>query len=133
MLKGFDSDRPNATKSAKLGSYMLILNKGYLVLKLYAGWGEVELKSKRDQYNDGYFHSVTIYKNSQLIELKIDDELHDTNTLPHHSQILIEKGHGFLYFGGLPNMSDENVNKITNMDFIEPLTGAIKDVIYDQE
>jgi hypothetical protein len=94
-----------------------------------AGHGGVVL-SPLKKFNDGKFHSLSVTKLGRRLELRVDDELLDTATLPKGGTVVRAPGpSGGLYFGGLPS-------NFSNTDLAAsyvPLSGTIKDVIFNDQ
>ncbi|KDR22194.1 Laminin subunit alpha-1, partial [Zootermopsis nevadensis] len=109
--------------------YSVSLVDGTLNVQLNAGRGGVTLSPKK-HFNDGKFHSLSVTKTGRRLELRIDDELQDTVTLPKGATVVRAPGpSGGLYFGGVPSNFTSTALKASPV----PLIGTIKDVIFNDQ
>jgi laminin alpha 1/2 len=109
--------------------YSVSLVDGRLNVQVDAGRGEVIL-SPQKQFNDGKFHSLSVTKLGRRLELRVDDELEDSATLPKGATVVHAPGpSGGLYFGGVPS-NFSNIGMVTSS---VPLIGTVKDVIFNDQ
>lgn len=86
--------------------------------------------SPQKHFNDGKFHSLSVTKTGRRLELRIDDELQDTVTLPRGATVVRAPGpSGGLYFGGVPSNFTSTGLAASSI----PLFGTIKDVIFNDQ
>lgn len=111
------------------GNYSVWLKDGRVNVYMDGGHGMVRLSSNTT-VNDGEFHSVTVVRNNRKVQLRIDDQLEKTDSLPPATtSIDLPNEHGGLFLGGIPSKS-------IAFDSIPPfekvgLIGAIKDVVFN--
>lgn len=99
-------------------------------VRLNAGRGEVRLASISSEYADDRFHTVSVVKSGKRLELRVDDNLDSTTTLPDGAVTLKAPGDvGGLYFGGLPQGFNSTGRTFSKIPFI----GTIKDVIFNDK
>lgn len=80
--------------------------------------------------NDGRLHTVSVVKTGRRIELRVDDVLQSTATLPEGATVVrAPGGAGGLYWGGVPAAVNVSDMLATTMPFI----GTIKDAIFNDE
>jgi laminin alpha 1/2 len=109
--------------------YSVSLVDGRLNVQVDAGRGEVVL-SPQKQFSDGKFHSLSVTKLGRRLELRVDDELEDSATLPKGATVVHAPGpSGGLYFGGVPS-NFSNIGMVTSS---VPLIGTVKDVIFNDQ
>jgi laminin alpha 1/2 len=109
--------------------YSVSLADGRLNVQVDAGRGGVVLSPQKN-FNDGKFHSLSVTKLGRRLELRVDDELQDTATLPKGGTVVHAPGSsGGLYLGGLPR----NFNNTGLAASSVPLIGTIKDVIFNDQ
>lgn len=97
-----------------------------------AGRGTVVLQSAPGSapLNDGLLHSVAVTKMGRRLELRVDDALQSTASLPEGPAAVRAPGdQGGLYFGGVPATLNVSDMVATSM----PLIGTIKDAIFNDE
>lgn len=111
------------------GNYSVWLKDGRVNVYMDGGHGMVRLSSN-SSVNDGEFHSVTVVRNYRKVQLRIDDQLEKTDSLPPSTlNINLPGEHGGLFLGGIPTKS-------LAFDSIPPfekiaLIGSIKDVVFN--
>jgi laminin alpha 1/2 len=102
---------------------------GRINVQVDAGRGGIVLSSQR-KFNDGKFHSLSVTKIGRRLELRVDDELQDTATLPRGATVVHAPGpSGGLYFGGVPSNFTNTGLAASSV----PLIGTIKDVIFNDQ
>lgn len=110
--------------------FSVSLLRGQIDVRLNAGKGEVRLASISSEYSDSRFHTVSVVKNGRRLELRVDDSLDSTTTLPEGAVTLKAPGElGGLYFGGLPPGFNSTGRTFSNIPFI----GTIKDIIFNEK
>ncbi|XP_066906769.1 laminin subunit alpha-1 [Halyomorpha halys] len=114
----------------RLSYFSVSLLRGQIDVRLNAGKGEVRLASISSEYSDSRFHTVSVVKNGRRLELRVDDSLDSTTTLPEGAVTLKAPGElGGLYFGGLPQGFNSTGRTFSNIPFI----GTIKDIIFNEK
>jgi len=109
--------------------YSVSLVDGRLNVQVDAGRGEVVL-SPQKHFNDGKFHSLSVTKTGRRLELRVDDELQDTGTLPKGATVVHAPGPSDgLYFGGVPSNFTNTGLAASSV----PLIGTIKDIIFNDQ
>ena len=109
--------------------YSCALWNGRLEVRVDAGRGTSTLQST-DPLNDGQLHSIFVTKTGRRLELRVDDALQSTATLPEGATAVRAPGDmGGLYFGGVPS----NLNVSDMLATTMPLTGTIKDAVFNDE
>lgn len=103
--------------------YSVALVDGRVEVRLEAGRGAVTLVSQA-LVNDGRFHAVSVTKTGRKLELRVDDELQATSTLPEGATVVRVRD---LFIGGVP----KGVEAGSYVSDVTPFTGTIKDVLFD--
>ncbi|XP_052132560.1 laminin subunit alpha-1, partial [Frankliniella occidentalis] len=123
--------------------YSCALWNGRLEVRVDAGRGTVVLPSSLsppgpqdaaagppEALNDGRLHSVSVTKIGRRLELRVDDVLQSSATLPEGAAAVKAPGDiGGLFFGGVPPSLNVSDLLATTM----PLIGTIKDAIFNDE
>lgn len=114
----------------RLSYYTVSLRRGQLDVRLNAGRGEVRLASTSSEYADEQFHSIAVSKMGRRLELRVDDALHATATLPEGATVIKAPGaSGGLFFGGLPSGFNVTGRTVSSVPFV----GTIKDAIFNDQ
>ncbi|XP_046676227.1 laminin subunit alpha-1 isoform X3 [Homalodisca vitripennis] len=114
----------------RLSYYTVSLRRGQLDVRLNAGRGEVRLASTGSEYADGRFHSLALSKTGRRLELRVDDSLHASASLPEGATVVKAPGAaGGLFFGGLPPGFNTTGRTVSST----PFTGTIKDAIFNDQ
>ncbi|KAK3921962.1 Laminin subunit alpha-1 [Frankliniella fusca] len=146
MLSTFQ--RPGGTTSAEVAEentnfielednnsyYSCALWNGRLEVRVDAGRGTAVLQSGGDgaaaALNDGHLHAVAVTKTGRRLELRVDDVVQSSATLPEGAAAVKAPGDvGGLFFGGVPSSLNVSDLLATTM----PLIGTIKDAIFNDE
>nr|CAD7199120.1 unnamed protein product [Timema douglasi] len=129
FLSTFEGIRPTLPQDVTEGYYSVSLSEGTLRVWANAGRGDTFLNST-NSYNDGQFHALVVTKNGRKLQLRVDDRLEGTTTLPEGATALKAPGDiGGLYLGGLP----PGLNAVNMVASVVPLFGTIKDVIFNEK
>ncbi|CAG2061905.1 unnamed protein product, partial [Timema podura] len=129
FLSTFEGIRPSLPQDVTEGYYSVSLSEGTLRVWANAGRGDTFLNST-NAYNDGQFHALVVTKNGRKLQLRVDDRLEGTTTLPEGATALKAPGDiGGLYLGGLP----PGLNAVNMVASVVPLFGTIKDVIFNEK
>ncbi|XP_025195973.1 laminin subunit alpha-1 [Melanaphis sacchari] len=129
------SDNPeeinnNIDQENKQNYYSVSLRRGQVDIRINAGRGEVRLASEGFEFGDGKYHSIMVTKNGKKLELRIDDVLHSSSSLPEGSNIVKAPGTaGGLFLGGLPIEINTTGKAVSSV----PLIGTIKDAIFNDQ
>lgn len=111
------------------GNYSMWLKDGRVNFYMDGGYGMVRLSSN-STVNDGEFHSVTVVRNNRKVQLRVDDQLEKTDTLPPETMTIhLPEEYGGLFLGGAPAHSID-FDSIPPFEKI-PLLGSIKDVVFN--
>lgn len=110
--------------------YTVSLRRGQIDVRLNAGRGEVRLASTSSEYGDSQFHSVAVTKSARRLELRVDDVVHASASLPEGATLIKAPGAvGGLFFGGLPQGFNTTGRTVSSIPFI----GTIKDAIFNDQ
>lgn len=119
LMSAFKDISANAAEEAD--SFITAIISGYLQVRFKNANREIILSSNVT-VNEGYHHVLSISKLNNLIELRIDDQLHDKK----YDSDVIDICE-YVYFGGVP----ENLKYLLPEDLTaENMKGTIKDVLY---
>ncbi|XP_054282487.1 laminin subunit alpha-1 [Macrosteles quadrilineatus] len=114
----------------RLSYYTVSLRRGQLDVRLNAGRGEVRLASTGSEYGDGRYHSLSLTKQGRRLELRVDDTLHASASLPEGATVVKAPGSaGGLFLGGLPPGFNTTGRTVSSIPFI----GTIKDAIFNDQ
>lgn len=114
----FDETEPRGNYSVSL-----LYGRVYVLLN---GRQTIELISNVT-VNDGEYHVLNVQKIGRKFELRIDDELQQTDAFSESPfSVNAPEGRGGLFFGGVPYKEYEML-AVT----LEPFIGAIKDVVFN--
>jgi laminin alpha 1/2 len=109
------------------GNFSVSLISGSVQVWIASEKGAIQLESNVT-VNDGEFHVVNVNKFGRRFELRIDDNLDVTKSLPASKALISSpEDHGGLFFGGVPDFPEfDNL-----MPTMNGLRGAIKDVVFN--
>lgn len=111
------------------GNYSVSLMNGHIHVWVDAGKGKVELQSNLT-LNDGEYHVVNVNKIGRRFELRINDKLEATKSLPAIPTLVNSpEDSGGLFLGGVPEFPEFD-NLVPTLRGLE---GAIKDVVFNNK
>lgn len=108
------------------GNYSVSLLDGRVYV-LLSGRQSIELMSNVT-VNDGEYHVLNVQKIGRKFELRIDDQLQQTESFSESPfSVNAPEDRGGLYFGGVPPYQEYEMLA----DTLVPFVGAIKDVVFN--
>lgn len=118
-----EEDSQTEASTHQQGYYSVALVDGRVEVRLEAGKGAITLVSQT-LVNDGRFHAISVAKTNRKVELRIDDLLQATSTMPDGAKVVRAKD---LFLGGLP----KGIDASRYASDTTPFTGTIKDILVD--
>lgn len=115
-------------KDPPKGNFSVSLVNGHITFWADTGKGKIELSSNLT-LNDGEFHVVNVNKVGRKFDLRINDDLQVTESLPQPAQVLSPGDYGGLFLGGVPDFPEFDNLAPTFMG----LEGAIKDLVFNNK